>query len=606
MRTLSQALMVSIGGLALACAEDTITIDGELGRAIPLASGDASLIPRLLIRREGCPGTEGGCPSICEGPPASCPADACIPVVIDSLSPVTVLSADITEPRAERGCIEVRAAEGTLAASPTAAALADASARFRFSRLPMAVIPDDESIWSWEVGDDRASRTVGAILGGNLLRKMAIRLVHKPPDPATVAFYLDFPGSESALADQGRAFIPLQFPGQLLGKEITDVCAVNGEDCDFIGFEIDNDRIQSLVQPTQMVLDACLGPPPGGVLYDPTSRRCDVGVGPGSAVTYRTPTGRPADPSCKRAAFDVKAADQPYGGRSASLVVATGIPDMVLFEDSARRFFGELEALPACVPDEGTLGGLGAIGEEVAACLDGIDGELHAAGWPSAGSASDPLIRLRVRSVGLVPGLTEAAGIDACQRLESRVAALAAQCDGVGRELLPYPVSGSNCASSAHESALLLGEALIRDPAVGPSPSGWIRALVVPAEHPMAMAVRRDVVPEGLQPDGLLGTALLRSTDVILDYTDENAGIRVACTEPGDGACLALPACARASGGVAPSCCYGLPERLLTEMVYDLGLYGCCPALAEDARYELNCQARAEGREEPCPEIPCE
>ena len=592
------------GSVALSCAEDTTVIEGQLGRAIPLASGDPLLVPRLLMKREGCPGSAGGCEVICDDLPSRCPEGACIPIVIDSAASVTALAADDDIITAERGCVEVRSAEDVLSAAPSSESLAAAVARFRFSELPMARVPSDDSVWGWRIGDESNNGHVSGILGGNLLHQMAVRFVHQRNQDYSVTFYREFPGSDVALANQGRAYISLQFPGDLLGKEITDFCAVDDGSCDFLGLQYDQDRVQSLVQPTQMVVDACLTPPPGAVVYDSEQRGCEVTRGPGfSADTYVSPTGRQGAPLCRSTPLVLSDGQKARGGLSASLVVATGIPGMVLFEDSARRFFGELGALPPCAPDqEGSLGGFGL---EVPACLDDQESQLYAPGWPVAGSQGAPLTRIRVRSLALLPGLTETSGITPCQRLERRVAGLKAQCDEVLREQVPY-ARASVCAEAAKTSALVLGEVSVRNAELGPNPTSWIRAYVVPAEHPMAVSIRRDVVPEALQPDGLVGTALLYNTDTILDYTDETPGLRVSCNEPGRGTCLALPSCTVASEDVAASCCHGLPEDLIVEMIGDLGLYGCCSALSEGARRELNCRAKAESSEEPCPESPCE
>jgi len=592
---------LALGLVALACASETIEIEGEFGRSIALASGDASPLPRLLLIPDSCAGlgAPGGCTAICTGPPSACAVDACLPLVIDSLSPVTALAVRDDAISSELGCLEVRAAGGALASEPGSPALEATVTRFRFSGLPLARVPDAAGPWDWQVGDERASAHVGAILGGNLLRTMAVRLTDTPGG-ATVAFYRQYPGSEPALADQGRAFLPIQFPGQLLGKEITDACLAGEDGCDFLGLRFDTDRVRSALQPTQIVLDACLAPPPGVVLFTAAPRRCIVSAGPGTPLSdYISPLGRRRQPSC-RASVTPAAELATSGGYAATLVVATGIPGMVLFEDSARRFFGELDALPACAPG-GVIGAGGALGS---ACIDSKGGTLYPPGWPAAGLDA-PLLRLRVRSLGLVPGLTNAIGPGPCQRLELRIAALKAQCEGLLREFAPYPQEETQCALAAAENAALLGEIYLRKGALGADPTAWIPTLILPETHPLAMAVRRDVTPEALQPDGLLGTTLLRGTDLILDYTDDNPGVRLACVDPSDPSCTALPSCARGSGAVTPSCCFGLPQNLLVEAVANFGLYGCCPALSEGARRELSCKAKAEGRDPPCPGAPC-
>lgn len=590
--------------MAFACASDTVEIRGELGRPIALASGDTSPLPRLLVGRGACPGEAGACSSVCVGPPAECPPDACLPVVVDSLAPVTAVATTQDTVTAERGCIELRAAAGALADPVDAADLAATVARFRFGDLPMARVPIGGEIWDWQIGDEGDSTHVGAVLGGNLLRHLAVRFIARRGEAPTISFYREFPGSEAALADQGRAFIPIQFPGQLLGKEITDECVAGEDDCDFIGFHLDDDRVRSAIQPSQIVLDACLVPPPGAV-YFTDARRCSVAPGPGvSAADYISPTGRIASrstPSCN-SSVALTADDRPdLAGRAATLVVATGIPDLVLFADSTARLFGDLAALPEC----SSGGVIGSDALDSPACRESEGGALHPSGFPAAG-VDTPLPKIRVSSLALLPGLTTTTGPSPCARLEARMAGLAAQCAGVLRERAPYPAEESACTAAADEHAIILGEFERRRGTLGPDPALWIPARIVPETHPLAIAVRRNVVPEALQPDGLLGTALLQNTDVILDYTDENPGVRVACSDPGAAGCFALPACTRSSGAVRPSCCFGLPQNLLVEMISDFGLYGCCPALSEGARRELNCKALAEGRDPLCPEVACD
>jgi hypothetical protein len=103
---------------------------------------------------------------------------------------------------------------------------------------------------------------------------------------------------------------------------------------------------------------------------------------------------------------------------------------------------------------------------------------------------------------------------------------------------------------------------------------------VLPADHPLALAVRRDVAPDALEPDGLLGTALLPGTETVLDYTDPNPALRVTCLQPHEGRCQVLPDC-REDQTVA--CCHGLPRTLLDELIRTLDDDTCCGALsAED------------------------
>ncbi len=600
---------------ALACNFDKVEAEGEFGRAIALGSGDTSPLPRLAYLPEPCPGTAGGCTSVCLGPPAECAPGACLPVLIDSATPITLLADDTDVPGIERGCFELRSADQVLAAGAAPEALAGALSRFRFDSTPFIRLPRDPAAlgldWNWAAGPTAAPAYLGGVIGGNILREFAVRFTHRVEADATtfdVTFYREFPGSELVLANQGRAAIPLQFPGLLLGKDITDVCLAGGDSCDFMT-SFDRERVASALRPTRMVLDACVAPPPATVEWNPDTRTCRLAPGPDVPTgRYHSATGasgsrveEPRNCAVASAALDTNALDR---GREASLVVATGVAGLILFEDSARRLLNDLK-LPPCKPNINDVGG----GElEAAACIDGYVGTLELPGWPAAGSAEDPLLQVRVRSVGLVPGLATSTGASACQRLEIRQKALKAQCDSAAAGASPRIASTSSCAAAVQETAAVLGEGFILNGSKGTpaaNPKRWIRTTIVPADHPMVTALRRDVAPEALQPDGMLGTALFNNSEVVLDYTDGTPGVRISCTEPDTGTCVALPQCVPGTGtgktaATTAACCYGLPEDLLISLIRDSGEYACCAALSPDTAIELNTQAVSEGREAPC------
>lgn len=604
----SVALAAPFVALALGgCPQDEIVAEGEYGRPIALASGDASDLPRLAVRLDGCRGAAGGCASVCTGPPGECPADACLPLLVDSGTPLTMLAGEGAL-SAERACFEVRAADELLTDPPAEGALAAAIARFRLDSVPLLRLPRDAAdlAWRWQIGDQDAAPHVGGVLGGNALRQFAVRFTDaRGSAGATVTLYREFPGSESILADQGSSALPLQFPGLLLGKTIDDVCVLGDDGCDFTSLGVfDRNRPESALQPTRLVLDACLASPPATAVLDPDNqRRCLLSPGPGSrASRYRSPTGASGLDAAEASGCGVAATSLPAGdidvGHEASLVVATGLPGLVLFEDSARRMFNDLN-LPSCAGGGGMQSGDPL---SVPACIVGRDGLLRAPGWPDAGTAEAPLLQLRVRSVGLVPGLAQSTGPSACQRLEVRLKALKSQCDRARTTRVPRDVS-ENCRAAASAPAVVLGQAFVpRKQSV--DPSRWIPALVVPADHSLVTSLRRDVSPEALQPDGLLGSALLRGTDVVLDYTDPTPSVRVACLDPDDGSCLSMPSCNANDdpSAVVPACCFGLPEDLLVAMIRDDGAYGCCAALAPTTVEELNNQAAIEGLELPCPD----
>ena len=606
------AFKLALGTTLLACNFAAVEAEGEFGRPIALGSGDASPLPRLAFLPEPCPGTPGGCSEVCLGPPDQCDPGACMPILIDSATAITMLADDTDVAVPERTCFELRSADLLLDPQAEVTVLGEALSRFRFSNTPVVRLPRDPSQlaqpFGWRTGTAGAPAYVGGVLGGNVLREFAVRFAHRREDDGTrfdVTFYREFPGSEAVLADQGRAAIPLQFPGLLLGKDITDVCQAGGKNCDYLT-TFDRERIASALRPSRMVLDACVAPPPATVEWVPARQRCRLAAGPASeAGSYHSATGASGtraeeDRGCVvvPAPLDTTDLDR---GREASLVVATGVAGLILFEDSARRLLNELK-LPLCTGN----GGLGSTELSAPACIDGFVGALEFPGWPPAGSAEHPLLQVRVRSVALVPGLASSSGPSACQRLELRQKALKAQCDSAAAGNSPRLRSDNNCADAALETAAVLGEAFVIDTdggGPGPNPERWITTVIVPADHPMVTAMRRDTNPEALQPDGLIGTALFSDSEVVLDYTDGTPGVRVSCYEPGEGTCVALPQCTPSSSEApitTTACCYGLPEDLLISLITDNGEYACCAALSPATRAELNLQAEGEGREPPC------
>ncbi len=559
-----------------------------------LASGDQSPLPRLAFIDRGCLGEEvaGGCPSL--------GADGCQTLLVDSLAPITALrDADASGSRISTECLEIRTAGGLLfdpSADPMAAAryeegLLNSVARFRFDGLPVIRAPGTET---WTAGNERQVVQPGGVLGGNLLRNFAVTFRTPPrplqldpvaPRPATMTLFGEFPGSESILADQGRAFVPLQFPGTLLGRELTDRCEVEDGRCEIDGYDISTSSSELPLLSSLMVMDACVAIPPCGVRYDPSP---DDPFGAGSCTLRRGPT---SSASC------VEPTNPELGGLSASLVVATGVPGLVLFSDSAARMFGDLDALEPC-PD--TLSPTTEFNGGLRACRITEGGELHVAGWPAAG-VDAPLPRLRVRSLALVPGAERSRSLGPCERADERRDVAFLQCDryadtaqarGDIRDAAP-PYSpqrddddGEDHASDPGATSLaVLGEATLQPGSSGPRPARWLTTTVLPAEHPLVQAVRRTVAPDALEPDGLLGTALFRNTEVVLDYTDLNPAVRVACLDPHDGRCQVLPDCREDQRA---ACCHGLPLTLLEEFIRTLDDDTCCGALAAEELEELS------------------
>lgn len=557
--------------VASGCTEKRVIGEGQFGRRIPLASQVEAPLPRLAWRDgAACPGPVGGCSSFCAGPPASCPDDACVPLLIDSGTPLTIL------PEPDGGwsvgyeCLEVRAAGGLLG-NPGGEALDAATAAFRFREAPVVRAPgDDAAGWAWEVGDDRNPATVGAVIGGNVLRDFAVEFRHSAGQPPTVAFYSSYPGSEAVLADQGRAYLRLQYPGRLLGRLLNDRCEIGpGIDCRLDDFSIDPDNRELLFESSRALVDACVAPPPCALSWTESEDRCSLTRG--------------------QDGLEPCSSDR---GESATLLVATGVPGLVLFDDSAEVLLGQLDQLPAC----DAL----AADSTARACTEAELGRLMLPGWP----ALEGLTRLRVRAVALVQGLGLPSGSSPCDRVRRRLAGLEHQCRGFlaeGRPVRPDPV-GDETLSSAFA---VVGEVAWTEGQLAPDPEVWLETLVVPATAPPVIALRREVTPEGAQPDGMIGGAMLAETETVLDFTEAEGspGVRVRCLDPGPG-CLSVPTCSPEQGaetlefeeaaGGRTSCCFGLPGDLIAEVV----LTGegkdapriedaCCPALPRAALTDL-------------------
>jgi len=558
-----------------ACGAPSIDGDGLLGRPIPLMTGDDSPLPRLAFVDEGCPGASarGGCSGSGDR--------ACDTILLDSLAPLTALKGPSEKPEFEIECLEIRGAAGLAAADPTATDLAAAVARFRFHDVPLVRAPVGGSgDWTWFAGSGDGFFEPVGVLGGNLLSDFSIAIRSPPGAPPTLAFYEEFPGSESDLADQGRAFLPVQFPGRLLGRDVGDRCEIGDDGCQVSGFDIVRAQPNFALRATRMVLDACVAAPPCGTRYtiDPAnpfeSGSCDRTLGP---ELDETNACTPAD-------------DAILGGVRASLVVATSVPGAVLFEDSAIRMFGPLDALPACADV--------AVGDR--ACLEANDGLLAIPGWPPAG-LDTPLPRLRVRSIALVPGSTRARDLGPCERVEARQEALLEQCnrytkaiDEVGdvrNTTPPYSAEpdgpGGVGGDAANASLAVLGEHVLLDDDPDPNAARWIETLVVPAAHPLTVSIRLDVSPEAVQPDGLLGTALFDGTAAVLDYTDPNPSLRLSCFDPRAGECMVAPDCQR---DAQAACCHGLPLDLLVEFIVLAEDETCCGALSAGELDEIQGQ----------------
>jgi hypothetical protein len=149
---------------------------------------------------------------------------------------------------------------------------------------------------------------------------------------------------------------------------------------------------------------------------------------------------------------------------------------------------------------------------------------------------------------------------------------------------------------SSNTSVMVLGEANFAAGQLAPDPTRWLETLVLPATHPAVLSLRRDVAPEAIQPDGLIGAALFRDTIAVLDYTDPNPGLRLACLDPRSGDCLVAPDCA---ADAQPACCFGMPLPLLVEFIVFGDGEVCCGALSAAELAEIQSQGLCLGTSVP-------
>ncbi len=257
--------------LLAGCVPPLVVPEGLLDRPLALWTGDGVALPRLAFVDEGCPGSavaRGGCPE-------DDPARACRPILLDSLAAESALPADDAAGdglRLSAECLELRPASGLGAPDPSAQDLARSVARLRLRELPVLRAPaaGGTSVpWSWEHGTEAGTTTPGGVLGAHALARFAVRFETGAQVPS-VTFYDTFPGSDRDLARQGFAFLPVQFPGRLLGRDRSDRCLVDGEDCELpkgVDLVPGDDRLA--LAPTRMVLDACVAAPPCTVTYVP-------------------------------------------------------------------------------------------------------------------------------------------------------------------------------------------------------------------------------------------------------------------------------------------------------------------------------------------------
>lgn len=581
------ALRGLLGVLALgACTEQRARLEGQPGVYFEVAADAVREVPRAAIRLGECYGDPGGCATYCTQDPITCAAtapDACQLAIFDSAAPFAMFAGEAAggDDDAVRTCFELRSSPG-LTNAP-AGPDPDAVARVRLLDAPaMRVSRDSGEAWSWELGDDRSpTQHSPVVLGGSLLADFAVSFkdpVDGPSGAVQVALAPDYVGSEGSLADTGSVYLRLQYPSVLAGGQLDDQCQVGSSDCDLGEIEWSTGQWRSLLQPHRLIVDACVAAPPCAVAFDRA-------LGPLSADPQCHLAPRRDDPSSC-----ADATDPERGGRRATMVVASAMPGAALIEDSAVQILGDLSDLPECgslptpVPDT------------VRACTESTAGSLSSPGWPRL----DDLAVLRVRSVALVSGNEGAQGPGACERLERRLQGLQRQCERTAESRAPWKPTDTP-EDETDEGAIVVGEVQWTT-GDGPDPSAWIRTIILPSASALVNFTRRDTGTDAAQIDGFIGSALLRHSELVLDYTEEERppGVRFRCLDPGDGRCLSIPGCRGSEGGRGEpgtaSCCHGLPQSLLSDIILPSDSSfppppraedTCCVALAPGVRDQL-------------------
>lgn len=573
----SRGLTIAVGLLAswvgFACQDKIVDREFVAGRPVALWNQGESFSPYPLLvtgpnSSWDCEIKAGPCAQVCTDAPASCPPEACRPVILDSLTPLSTAQSEKQAPHFGLHCAELRG-------SPKGQDLGATSTRLRVSNFGLLRLPrTGKAPNQWRY---RAGQYAGAVLGGDFLRLFAAEFRFSRLQEPNLRFFQQLPGTQVDLARSGLAYLRVQAPGQLLGRELGDLCTLNpGLSCPAPQSWLGRSDTQSTIPPSLMALDACVSPLPCGLRHNSAQQSCEL------VVAREGPSV-----GCKQSS------EADGSGRTASLLLATAAPGLTLFSDSAQRMFGPLDRLPRC--DAAKAKGF------ERACLQSINGgELQLPGWELASQ----LPQIRVRSLALVSGITTTTGLSPCQRLESRKNGLLMQCNAYLRTRQPQVPAAEqnpdNRSWSLHDDFVQFGEIQWQDATqLSADPKRWIPALVLPAEHPAAISLRRSVGTIAAEPDGLLGLGLFGDSRVILDYTeqDDKPGLRVQCLEPETQSCWSAPLCSSGSNDDPRSCCFALPPALLLQdieaqaraMAADpkIPSHPCCAALGQSARKAL-------------------
>lgn len=531
------------------------------------ASGPLPVFVTHPLGQDPCWPSPGPCPSVCTGAPATCPADSCRALAIDSLSQLsTFLNPLKSAPSYDSTCSVLR--------SPPIPGLANTEVRLRIHDFHALELPEAQaSAQRWMLDDQRH---LAGVLGGDFLLQFAAEFELKGPgQPVRARFFRRLPGSQSRLANQGLSYLAAQSPGQFLGRVPGDQCELApGLDCERPIAQLGNLETQKVMPPSRLQLDVCMAPPPCALVAT-SNESCEL-----------------------RATPEIQGGCQPWNqslASGASLLLATAVPGIVLFSDSASRILPALHTLPLCsrYPDVEP-------GQPppppFCKKLD-ANGTLRLPGWaPLTGLAT-----YKVQSLAVLSGEKSQYSAHPCERWQQRMTALAEQCKIFRKNA--YRAYPHEAVNRTPQLSVSLARPMFQTGAVVPGSENnhrtenWLTITVVPASAPMVRNFRRSSGTIAAQADGLLGMAAFNQTRLYLDFTEseQSPGIRVKCLEPQEGTCRALPPCAPDDGQGTPSCCFGMPQFLIEAAIKaappDQSPHPCCAALSESAKQRLDATA---------------
>lgn len=560
------AQWTALVALQSACNQmPVLQVDQIVSDPIAAWSPKSSQLPVFVtapLNADPCAPSPGVCPSFCDQRQASCEPSACGTLLIDSLAPLsTALRPELQDPAYLKTCAQLR--------SPPEDGRNQSEVRLRIHDLGTLALPASKTpAERWTLGD---GRMLSGVLGGDFLLQFAAEFRFEQGAPPKARFFRRLAGSAQRLENRGLSYLAAQSPGQFLGRVPGDQCElVPGLDCDRPIAQLGNLETQKIMPPSRLQLDVCMAPPPC-VLTKDAAGACQLRAGTQNPAACAPWEGTPAS--------------------GASLILATSVPGIVLFSDSASRIIPNLDSLDSCdrVPESP--------GAPPVYCREeGGNGELHVPGWaPLTG-----LPTLKVASLAVLSGQKSQFSDHPCERWQQRMRGLAAQCSAFDRDSnRSYPELEANqdpLISLSLDHSMLQAGALGTPTDAQERTQGWLPVTIVPSSAPIVTNLRRSSGTIAAQADGLLGVAALSQTLTYLDFSEaeQSPGLRVQCLAPQEGLCRSLPACTSESSTGDASCCHGLLQSQLLAAILarpeSEDPHPCCAALSEINRDKLRAE----------------